>query len=215
MKKKNKQKRLLIILTIISLLLFGCGKTEIENTSVPQVEETTTIEETKADETEQIQEETTIEESKTDETEQVQETTVGEPETNDTQEHQDEIQDPGEVEYITDYLTVWEYMTTLDPSKLCIVIYNETEHYIIDMKEGQHYSLKNGDKVFTMFENCDCIGYGYDFDVVTAYLGAEDDQIKEMEIDYQKMKQNHKFFIKRKLESGEIIELNVYLDPPQ
>lgn len=201
--KTKKTTRLLILLTIMSLMLFGCGSTQAESTTEPEKQEPEVVEEveTTVEETPTVQEkpEITEETEKTTEPSETEETVV---------------EDPGEVEYITDYLTLWEYTATIDPSELHILIYNEADRYIIDMKEGQHYQLKSEDKIYTMLENGNTIGYGYNHDIITGYRGEENAPEQELIIDYSKMTENQEFFIDHKLDNGEIIQLTVYLDPP-
>lgn len=193
---KMKIIRLLILLTFMSFTLFGCGSTQAENTPESEKQEPEVIEEVA----------TVVEETSATQTE---------PETTEPSETEEVVaEDPGEVEYITDYLTLWEYTATLDPSELHILIYNEADRYIIDMKEGQRYQLKSEDKIYTMLENGNIIGYGYNDDVVTGYRGEKDAPEQELIIDYSKMTENQEFFIKHRLDNGEIIQLTVYLDPP-
>lgn len=214
MRKKNLAPKihLLVLTTIISLSLFGCGNSQAESTPAtaaseqePAVAEETTIEETSTEIVDDVQEETAGAE------EEDQETAT---ETEESAEVEEVAEDPGEVEYITGYLTIFEYTKNLDPSKLCILIYNETDGYIIDMKEGQHYQLKKGDKIYSLFENGSIVGYGFNFEIVKSIVGPENEPEQEYEIDYSKMTENQEFFIKRKLDSGEFVQLTVYLDPP-
>lgn len=193
---KMKTTRLLILLTFMSFTLFGCGSTQAENTPESEKQEPEVVEEVAA-----VVEETSA--------------TQTEPEITEPSETEEVVaKDPGEVEYITDYLTLWEYTATLDPSELHILIYNESDRYIIDMKEGQRYQLKSEDKIYTMLENGNSIGYGYNHDIITGYRGEKDAPEQELIIDYSKMTENQEFFIDHKLDNGEIIQLTVYLDPP-
>lgn len=193
---KMKTTRLLILLTFMSFTLFGCGSTQSENTPESEKQEPEVVEEVA----------TVVEETSATQTE---------PEITEPSETEEVVaEDPGEVEYITDYLTLWEYTATLDPSELHILIYNESDRYIIDMKEGQRYQLKSEDKIYTMLENGNSIGYGYNHDIITGYRGEKDAPEQELIIDYSKMTENQEFFIDHKLDNGEIIQLTVYLDPP-
>ena len=109
-----------------------------------------------------------------------------------------------------DFTSIDDYMGSLDSEKPAIVIYNQQEGYLINMQEGQHYQLKAEDKILFNFE--DGIGYGFDFEIgntieprfgYSVFTG-----------DYSKISEDKKFFLKKKLEDGSIIEIGCYLAPP-
>ncbi|MGN0132806.1 MAG: hypothetical protein ACI4AA_10230 [Lachnospiraceae bacterium] len=93
-------------------------------------------------------------------TEEVQESATEEDVTEELEKEEQEAQQPDEEEISADMpeakvTTTVEnfdglvaYIQSLDTNAPHIVIYNEAEGYIIDMKEGEHYQLKKDDRIF-------------------------------------------------------------------
>lgn len=128
--KTKKTTRLLILLTIMSLILFGCGSTQAESTTEPEKQEPEVVEEV----------ETTVEETPT-----VQE----EPETTEeTTEAEKKYEAP--VSSMVDWET---FATQADNNEICLVISNEqTSTQTVLFKEGTEnstcfYNYEEGDKV--------------------------------------------------------------------
>ena len=213
----------LMVAGLAACLLAGCGNAKTESSSDTAVEETTDAEaatESEAAEIEATEEQSdanaeasneensSTETTDTDTTNSSDEAGKAEPDT--AAEAADTASDPGEVTYITDFTSIDDYMGSLDSEKPAIVIYNQQEGYLINMQEGQHYQLKAEDKILFNFESG--IGYGFDFEIgntieprfgYSVFTG-----------DYTKISEDKKFFLKKKLEDGSIIEIGCYLAPP-
>ncbi len=206
----------LMVAGLAACLLVGCGNAKTEGGSDTAVEETTDAEATTESEAAEnkasgeqsdASAETLAEENSSTETTDT-DTTDSSDEAEDAES--DAASDPGEVTYITDFTSIDDYMGSLDSEKPAIVIYNQQEGYLINMQEGQHYQLKSEDKILFNFENG--IGYGFDFEIgntceprfgYSVFTG-----------DYSKISEDKKFFLKKKLEDGSIIEIGCYLAPP-
>lgn len=209
----------LMVAGLAACLLTGCGNAKTESSSDAAVEETTdaeTVTETEAAENEASEEQSDASaEVQTDEDLSAETTDSSdgakEAESDTTAEATDTASsDPGEVTYVTDFTSIDDYMGSLDSEKPAIVIYNQQEGYLINMQEGQHYQLKAEDKILFNFESG--IGYGFDFEIgntieprfgYSVFTG-----------DYTKISEDKKFFLKKKLEDGSIIEIGCYLAPP-
>lgn len=125
--KTKKTKRLLILLTIMSLMLFGCGSTQAESTTEPEKQEPEVVEEV----------ETTVEETPT-----VQE----KPEiTEETTEAEDQSKE-------TTQMVDWEtFATQADSDDICLTVSNEDMGYqqLIMIPDGENnafYEPKEGDR---------------------------------------------------------------------
>ena len=224
--KKREITKIIKSAAVVSLsacLLVGCGNAKPESSSDTAVEETTDAEaatESEAAENEAAEEQSdanaealaeensSTETTDTDTTDSSDEAEEAESDT--TAEATDTASDPGEVTYVTDFTSIDDYMGSLDSEKPAIVIYNQQEGYLINMQEGQHYQLKAEDKILFNFE--DGIGYGFDLEIgntieprfgYSVFTG-----------DYSKISEDKKFFLKKKLEDGGIIEIGCYLAPP-
>lgn len=139
--KKMTVLRTILILTLTAFLLYGCGnsKDEAPAKEVPEVaaEEEVTEEPEKEEEQEAQQpaeEETPAEEE-----------VAEEPKEEETSTDMPEAQVTTTVENIDGLVA---YIQSLNTNTPHIVIYNEAEGYIIDMKEGEHYQLKKDDRIF-------------------------------------------------------------------
>lgn len=224
--KKREITKIIKSAAVVSLsacLLVGCGNAKPESSSDTAVEGTTDAEAatgSEAAENEAVEEQSdanaealaeensSTETTDTDTTDSSDEAEEAESDT--TAEATDTASDPGEVTYVTDFTSIDDYMGSLDSEKPAIVIYNQQEGYLINMQEGQHYQLKAEDKILFNFE--DGIGYGFDFEIgntieprfgYSVFTG-----------DYSKISEDKKFFLKKKLEDGSIIEIGCYLAPP-
>lgn len=146
MKKYYKEKamRLVVSLSLIVCLLAGCGNSKTETSPEAATEETAVAEEATEAVKEEPAAEPEIKEEKAVAEESDDNETVSEE---DTTEESDSA-DPGEVTYITDFTSIDDYMESLDINVMpAIVIYNDQEHYIINMEEGQHYQLNAEDQI--------------------------------------------------------------------
>ena len=144
---KTKSMRLLVTLSLIACLLVGCGNSKAETQPEIATEETT----------EEVKEEPTAE-PETKEDEAVAEETTSEDETVEEETTAEETDSayPGEVTYITDFTSIDDYMGSLDfETSPSIVIYNETEGYIINMQEDQHYQLNVNDLLLVNIKKTD------------------------------------------------------------
>lgn len=206
----------LMVAGLAACLLTGCGNAKTESSSDTAVEETTdaeTVTESESAENEASEEQSDASTEASNEENSSTETT--DTDTTDSSDEAEEaesntVSDPGEVTYITDFTSIDDYMGSLDSEKPAIVIYNQQEGYLINMQEGQHYQLKAEDKILFNFESG--IGYGFDFEIgntieprfgYSVFTG-----------DYSKISEDKKFFLKKKLEDGSIIEIECYLAPP-
>lgn len=135
---KAKAMRLVVSLSLIVCLLAGCGSSKTETQPEVATEEATEdVKEEPVAEPETKEEEAAVEES--DENEAASEESTAE---------ESDTADPGEVTYITDFTSIDDYMESLDINVMpAIVIYNDQEHYIINMEEGQHYQLNAEDQI--------------------------------------------------------------------
>lgn len=200
-------KQSLILFTIMSFMLFGCGGTQAEDAqnSEPQEPEVVndveeTVKESPAEEeTEETEEETTEEK-----------TTEEETTTNMT-----------EAQVTTTAMEaggLLAYMESLDPQYPSIIIYNESDGgTIVNIQEGQHYSLKKGDKIIV--NECWDVISSSAFD--TNIVSNEFDRISNNAVilypDYTKFDKNQKFFYSFRLKSNTDEEphtITCYLDAP-
>lgn len=224
--KKREITKIIKSAAVVSLsacLLVGCGNAKPESSSDTAVEETTDAEaatKSEAAENEAAEEQSdanaealaeensSFETTDTDTTDSSDEAEEAESDT--TAEATDTASDPGEVTYVTDFTSIDDYMGGLDSEKPAIVIYNQQEGYLINMQEGQHYQLKAEDKILFNFESG--IGYGFDFEIGNTFEPRFGYSV--FTGDYSKISEDKKFFLKKKLEDGSIIEIGCYLAPP-
>ena len=137
--KKMTVLRTILILTLTAFLLCGCGNSkETPAEEVPEVAEEEVTEEPGKEEEQEAQqpaeEETPAEEE-----------VAEEPKEEETSTDMPEAQVTTTVENFDGLVA---YMESLDLETPHIVIYNEAEGYIIDMKEGEYYQLKKDDRIF-------------------------------------------------------------------
>ncbi|MGN0132502.1 MAG: hypothetical protein ACI4AA_08675 [Lachnospiraceae bacterium] len=137
--KEKTVLRTILSLTLAAFLLSGCGnskETPAEEVPTVAAEEEVTEEPEKEEQDAQqpAEEETPAEEE-----------VAEEPKEEETSNDMPEAQVTTTVENFDGLV---DYMVALDPETPHIVIYNEAEGYIIDMKEGEHYQLKSDDRIF-------------------------------------------------------------------
>ena len=133
-------RRLLIISIFSVVMLTGCGSNDIESEMVMEAqqaggeEEVAAIEETmeEVEEKNEVTEETEIKEKE--------ETSTVMP----------EAQVTTTVADITEFA---QYMANLDPKTPHVVIWNEAEGYLIDIKDGEYYQMKEEDRIFESDNN--------------------------------------------------------------
>lgn len=207
---KTKSMRLFVTLSLIACLLVGCGNSKAETQPEVATEETPTVEEA----TEEVKEEPTAE-PETKEDEAVAEETTSEDETvaEETTAEETDSADPGEVTYITDFTSIDDYMASLDSENPAIVIYNETEGYIINMQEGQHYQLKENDVLLQNIKKDD----PYRDTTFRVDLGMGDivfQNYLQFIPDYSKWTKEEKFYFKICYEDGSKVGVTCYLAPP-
>lgn len=125
--------RTILVVTTMVFLLVGCGKAEAE----PDVMQ----EEVKEPETQKEVAELQEEGQKEEEHEVQEEVAENEKATAEMKEAQVAIT-------ISDITGVANYIVQLDKKLPHVIIYNVEDGYLIDIKDGEHYQLKNNDKVY-------------------------------------------------------------------
>ena len=135
MKKRNRKNlvRLMAILAIMSLFMFGCGKTEVAtdtNTEkedvVVEVPETTT-------EVEEPQEEMVE---------------VVEPEVEEEPVEEEPVEETLANELIMNSDPIQDWVATLGEDNVKFIIYNDVEGYKQVLNDGETYHMKKDDKIF-------------------------------------------------------------------
>ena len=206
---KAKAMRLVVSLSLIVCLLAGCGSSKTET----QPEAAT--EETAEEATEDVKEEPVAEPETKEEEAAVEESDENEAASEESTAEESDTADPGEVTYITDFTSIDDYMESLDMNTLpAIVIYNEQEGYIINMKMDQHYQLKPDDQIlYNIKENEDYIGM-----YLSAYLGDGVEvypNYGKLMLNYTKWNgEEENYFYKYEDGSEEPIGVICYLTPP-
>lgn len=200
--KKNLVLRTILVATIMVFLLVGCGKAEAEPEEVPEV----TQEEVKEPEAEKEEAEVQEEKQKEEEPE-VQEEVVEE------EKASNEMPEAQVTTTVADNTEFAMYMSKIGETEPHVVIYNEVEGYVIDMKEGEYYQLKANDRIFFNWNTN--IGE-------MSYSIPEKDYISTAEAieiipDYEKfdnpLECRYKIVLKDD-PTGERIKLTCYLDAP-
>lgn len=187
--KKANVLRLVLSVTLAAFLLCGCRNSK----------------EAPAEEAPEVTAEEVTEENEVEEEEKEQESVEEE-----TSADMPEAQVTTTVENIDGLVA---YIQSLDPKTPHIVIYNEAEGYIIDMKEGEHYQLKKDDRLF--LNSNDRIkerSHSIPEKEYIPILGGG-----EVIPDYSKFDSPHETRFKIVLKddpSGERIKLTCYLDAP-
>lgn len=134
MKKRNRKYLVLLIaiLTILSLFMFGCGKQEATTDTGTENEDVVAEAPKETVETEDAQNE---------QEEVVEGDAVAD-------EAESEIPQAEITTKVSTLEEVVAYALQLDSKTPHIIIFNEQEGYLIDMKEGEHYQLKSEDRIF-------------------------------------------------------------------
>ena len=136
MKKTNKTNlvvRTLVILTIMSFFMFGCGKTEVATDTtekedvVVEVPETTT-------EVEEPQKEESVE--------------AVEPEVEEEPVVEEPAEEPLANEIIMNSAPIADWVSTLEEEDVKFIIYNDVEGYKQILNDGETYHMKKDDKIF-------------------------------------------------------------------
>lgn len=134
MKSSKKFVRLVIIVTIMSFFMFGCGKTQVPTDTstekeglVVETPETTT-------EVVQPQEEEMAE--------------VVEPEVEEDPVEEDPAEETLANEIIMNSDPIADWVTTLEEEDLKFIIYNDVEGYKQILNDGETYHMKKDDKIF-------------------------------------------------------------------
>lgn len=201
--KKNLVLRTILVATIMAFLLIGCGKAEVEPEEVPEV----TQEEVKEPEVEKEEEAELQEEEQKEEEPEVQEEVVEE------EKASNEMPEAQVTTTVADNTEFAMYMSKIGETEPHVVIYNEVEGYVIDMKEGEYYQLKANDRIFFNWNTN--IGE-------MSYSIPEKDYISTAEAieiipDYEKfdnpLECRYKIVLKDD-PTGERIKLTCYLDAP-
>ena len=209
--KNRKVWKLILSVTMAAFLLWGCGSAEGESAEEAGAAEATA-------------EESVIEEEKAEETEKeeqnaqqpAEEETLAEEESVAESKEEETSIDMPEAQVTTTVANDYEfgrYIKSLDPRTPHIVIYNETEGYIIDMQEGEHYQLKTDDRIF-LNVNSDYMKYKAYSIPETGYQPIEG--AWEIIPDYSKFEVGklHYYHIYPSDNLEEYVEISCYLDPP-
>lgn len=213
MKKRNRKNlvRLMAILAIMSLFMFGCSKTEVAtNTNtekddiVVETPETTT-------EVEEPPEEKTVE--------------VVEPEV----EEEPVVDEPEEETYNgmpiakaeTTASDIYEFLDYAESfAEPALLIYNESEGYVIKMEEGEYYQLKANDRIFEYLSekekaSSDTLEAGGGTNIAK---DANVSYVYEMKPDYSQYDSPHEVlfvvYFTEEREKGDYFLLTCYLDAP-
>lgn len=121
----------------LMLILMGCGNTKVQETEEKSVEEK---------QESVVQENVQDDEADKKETgEKAAETESGELESETALKESVEAQTTTNVADIDAFV---QYMTTLDPAKAAVVIYNEETGDVTNIKNEQTYQLKDSDRIF-------------------------------------------------------------------
>ena len=202
--KKMTVLRTILSVTLAAFLLCGCGNsTDATATSedVPEV-----VEPVEAPDTEEKEEVTKPAEE---EEETKQEEVVEEP----TEETTTEMPEAQVTTTVENFDGLVAYVQSLDPNTPHIVIYNEAEGYIIDMKEGEYYQLKKDDRIFLNVNSDYMKNAAYSIPEISYQPIAGGWEIIP---DYSKFEtgESHYYDIYLSDNLDEYIEISCYLDPP-
>lgn len=203
--------KLILSVTMAAFLLWGCGSAEGEAAEEAGAAEVTAeesvIEEEKAEETEKeeqdaqqpAEKETLAEEESVAESKE-EETSIDMPEAQVTTT-------------VANFDGLCDYMVALNPETPHIVIYNEAEGYIIDMKEGEQYQLKKDDRIFLNVNSDYMKNVAYSMPD-TSYQPISGGW--EIIPDYSQFKvgELHYYDIYLSDNYDEYVEICCYLDPP-
>lgn len=201
--KEKTVLRTILSLTLAAFLLSGCG-----NSKETPAEEVPTV---------AAEEEVTEEPEKEEQDAQqpVEEETPAEEEVAEELKEEETSNDMPEAQVTTtveNFDGLVDYMVALDPETPHIVIYNEAEGYIIDMKEGEHYQLKKDDRIF-LNTNKNIKAASYSIPKISYQPIAGGSEIIP---DYSQFKvgELHYYDIYLSDNYDEYVEISCYLDPP-
>lgn len=209
--KKMTVLRTILILTLTAFLLYGCGNSKDEAPAKEVPEVVTEEEVTEEPEKEEEQEAQQPAEEETPAEEEV----VEEPNGEGTSTDMPEAQVTTTAKEVGGLLT---YMESLDPQKPAIIIYNEDDGgTIVNIQEGQHYSLKEGDKIIV--NRCwDAIeSWAFDTNIVSNKYDEISNYAVILSPDYTKFDKKQKFFYSIWLTTDtdeEPLTITCYLDAP-
>lgn len=131
-------------MTLAAFLLWGCGSAEGEPAEEAGAAEVTA-------------EESVIEEEKTEKTEKEEESVEEEPAAEEEsvadEETATDMPEAQVTTMVADITEFAQYMANLDPKTPHIVIWNESEEYLIDINDGEYYQLKEGDRIFESYSD--------------------------------------------------------------
>lgn len=208
--KKNLIVRTILVAIIMAFLLVGCGKAEAESEEVPEV----TQQEVKEPEVEKEEAELQEEKQKEEEPEVKEKETEAKEEVANEQGETYNGMPVAQVETtVSDFYAFLDYAQTMNEPSL--LIYNESEGYVIKMGEGEYYQIKKGDRIF----ESDTERAVSMSDTLEAGEGVSPRAyIFEMTPDYSKYDSPHKvmyvvYFTEKQIE-GDYFLLTCYLDAP-
>lgn len=195
--------RIILGTAMMGFLLFGCGNSdsEVEKESEDVVEVIQA--ETSSMETNKVETEPKAEESGFQE----------EVEKEKSMEQSNEMPEAQIVATVLDSTEFAMYMSEIGELEPHIVIYNEIEGYIIDMKEGSYYQLKLNDRIFINWNtNIEQISYSIpERDYISTAEAIE--IIPDYEIFDKPHECRYKIWLKDN-PTEEYIKLTCYLNAP-
>lgn len=197
--------RTILSLTLAAFLLCGCGNSKNE-APVEEAPEVASEEEvTEEAEKEEIQEAQQPAEEETPAEEEVADKTnngmpVAKVETT-----------------VNNYDEFINYIYSLDNQTPALLIYNENEGYVINMREGEYYQLKKDDRIFEYLSEREKAFSDTLMDP-SNILGGEEKNIVEIRPDYSQYDSPHEVlyvvYFTEELEKGDYFLLTCYLDAP-
>lgn len=187
-------------------LLIGCGKEEVK------LEETADLAQDEVKETEVQEEDVAVGEAG-----QKEELEVREDEVEEQEETSDEMAEAQITTTVNEAGSISDYMESLDPQKPAIVIYNPDDGTIINMKEGEHYSLNKEDQIIVN-RNWDFIeSRKFDTNLVFNEFTELCDSAIILYLNYDNFVKNQEFYYEIWLTDNpneDSLKLTCYLDPP-
>lgn len=138
--KNKKTWRMILSVMLVAFFLCGCSDSK-EEAPVEEVSEVS-VEEEITEETEKEEEE---------DAQSVEEETPAEEEVAEESMNEETSTDMSEAQVTTTVADITEfaqYMANLDSKTPHVVIWNEAEGYLIDIKDGEYYHIKEGDRIF-------------------------------------------------------------------
>lgn len=172
LKKEGILKPILIIV-LITIFLCGCGSEEMEisvkKESVQVVEEMQDNSMEEVDEKDADADEKQIDLDK------------------ETKEENEEMPKAEKKEGIIEIGLLVSYVIELDPKTPHVVVWNEEEEYLVDIKDGEYYQLKDGERIFEIWnDGIDAIwstipskeneGMPWGFEIIPDYANFESPQ---------------------------------------